>query len=83
MRVATEVTEAAVRILDGDDSTSAAAALESAIHTYHPFDDELEDLLEALALYAPSMGSPYLDHLQLCDAIRQSRILDGDEGPMP
>jgi hypothetical protein len=79
MTVAPEVTAAARRILDGDDSAHAAAALEEALHTYHPFEEEFEDLLESLALYAPSMGSPYTDHRQLCDAIRQSAI-SLDEG---
>lgn len=34
MTVASEVTAAARRILDGDDSANAAAALEEALHTY-------------------------------------------------
>lgn len=69
MSVAPEVLAAARQILGGDDSTLAAAALEGALHTYHPYADEFEDLLEVLALYAPLEGSPYTDHRQLCDAI--------------
>lgn len=74
MTVASEVVAAAVAILSGDDSGRAAAALEAALHTYHPYDEDFEDLLEALALYSPSMGPPYTDHRQLCDAIRDSKI---------
>jgi hypothetical protein len=80
MTVTPEVTAAARRIHDGDDSAIAAAALEEALHTYHPYEEEFEDLLEALALYAPSMGSPYIDHRQLCDAIRQSAVGGSEEG---
>lgn len=74
MTVANEVVAAANAILSGDDSGRAAAALEAALHTYHPYDEDFEDLLEALALYSPGMGSPYTDHGQLCDAIRESPI---------
>ncbi|WP_456694946.1 hypothetical protein [Aeromicrobium sp. P5_D10] len=74
--VAPEVAEAARRILDGDDSGLAAAALEQELHAHHPYEEEFEDLLEALALYAPSMASPYTDHSQLCAAIQQSPISD-------
>ena len=76
MNVAPEVLGAARPILEGDDSTRAAARLEEALHTYHPYEDEFEDLLEVLALYSPSEGSPYSDHRQLCDAIEQSIIGD-------
>ncbi|MGL5861545.1 MAG: hypothetical protein ACRCY9_09865 [Phycicoccus sp.] len=82
MTAAPEVTLAAHQILDGDESARAAAALEEALHAHHPFDEEFEDLLEVLALYAPGVGSPYADHGQLCVAIRESPIgsleRDGD-----
>ena len=78
--IAPEVSTAAQQILDGDSSTRAAASLELALHTYHPYEEEFEDLLEAIALYNPGMGSPYTDHQQLCDAIRQSSIFASDEG---
>jgi hypothetical protein len=80
--IAPEVTAAAQRILDGDDSKLAAQSLEEALHAYYPYEEEFDDLLEALALYDPGMGNPYTDHRQLCDAIRQSPILDfeGDSG---
>ena len=74
MTVASEVATAAAAILSGDDSGQAAAALEAALHTFHPYDEEFEDLLEALALYSPTEGPPYTDHKQLCDAIRESPI---------
>ncbi|GAB3869019.1 hypothetical protein GCM10028801_45690 [Nocardioides maradonensis] len=76
MSVAPEVVAAALSILEGDDSTRAAAALEEALHAYHPYEDQFEDLLEVLALYAPSEGTPYSDHRQLCDAIQQTVIGD-------
>lgn len=74
MTVASEVVAAANAILSGDDSGRAAAALEAALHTYHPYDEDFEDLLEVLALYSPGMEVPYTDHRQLCDAIRESPI---------
>jgi hypothetical protein len=55
---APEVVRAAQRILDGDDSMAAAAQLEGALHMYQPFDEDFDDLLEALALYAPRCGQP-------------------------
>lgn len=76
MTVAPEVREAAMHILDGDDSAVAAAKLEESLHAYHPYDETFEDLLEALALYSPAMGSPYADYGQLCDAIRNSPICE-------
>ncbi|MFH7324191.1 hypothetical protein [Aeromicrobium sp. HA] len=75
MAIAPEVTAAARRILDGDDSAVAAAALEEALHAYHPHKEKFEDFLETLSLYAPSMERPYTDHRQLCVAIRQSAIV--------
>ncbi len=78
--VAPEVQSAARRVLDGDDSALASAALEEALHTYHPYDEDFEDLLEALALYSPGTGSPYTDHRQVCDAIAQSPIGGSGDG---
>lgn len=74
MTVAPEVNAAARRILAGDDTALAAGALEEALNTHHPYEGEFEDLIEALALYAPSAGSSYTDYRQLCDAIRESPI---------
>lgn len=74
MMIAPEVKDAAQRLLDGDDSATAAAALEEALHIHHPFAEEFEDLLEALALYALALGIPYTDYEQLCEAIRQSIV---------
>ncbi|GAA2074328.1 hypothetical protein IDH50_12770 [Aeromicrobium tamlense] len=54
------------RILDGDDSAVAAAALEESLHAHHPYEENVEDLLELLSLYAPSMERPCADHRQLC-----------------
>lgn len=75
------VVNAAARILGGDDSAAAAAELERAIHSYLPYEDALDDLLEALALYAPTRGAPYLNYEQLCAAIRQFDAL-GQSGPV-
>jgi hypothetical protein len=80
MTVAPQVTSAARRILDGDDSRQAAASLEEALHTYTPYEERFDDLLEALALYAPSMGSPYIDHGQLCNAIRLAELCEEGGG---
>lgn len=82
MTFAREVNAAARRILEGDDSTQAAAALEAALHTYHPYQEEFDDILEVLALYSPLMGSPYTDHRQICDEIRKSPIgnCEGSDG---
>ena len=74
MTVARAVLTAAHVVLSGDDSGYAAAALESALHTFHPCDEAFEDLLEALALYSPADGPPYTSHKQLCDAILASPI---------
>lgn len=80
MSLATQVVDAATAILAGDDSGRAAAALEAALHTYHPYDEAFEDLLEVLALYAPTMARPYTDHALLCAAIRESPIGSGARG---
>lgn len=79
MSIDAEVIAAAQRILAGDDSKVAAAALEGALHAHYPNETDLDDLLETLALYEPSMGSPYVDFRQLCDAIRKSRIFEDEE----
>lgn len=47
---------AAQRVLDGDDSADAVSALEGVLLNEHPGDERFEDLMEALALYAPGMG---------------------------
>lgn len=74
MTVASEVVTAANAILAGDTSRRAAGALEAALHTYHPYDEDFEELLEVLALYSPGMEVPYTDHGQLCNAIRESPV---------
>ncbi len=74
-----EVAEAARRILGGDDSMAAAAALEGALLAHHPYADEFEDLLEALAMYAPSLGPPYVGYPGLCEELRRSVIFAPDQ----
>lgn len=40
---------------------AAAHDLERVLNEEYPADERLEDLLQALALYAPGQGSPYVD----------------------
>jgi hypothetical protein len=65
---------AAQRVLDGDDSANAVSALEGVLLDDYPGDERFEDLLEALALYAPGMGPPYLGRTEIRDAIRQAMV---------
>lgn len=70
---------AAQRVLDGDDSADAVSALEGVLLDEYPGDERFEDLSEALALYAPGMGSPYLGYAEIRDAIRQAmRTIDSE-----
>lgn len=61
--------EAAERVLT-DDSMNAARALEGVVLNDYPGDERLDDLLEALALYNPSEGPPYVDAEGLRGAVR-------------
>jgi hypothetical protein len=71
---------AARRVLDGDDSSNAVSALEGVLLDEYPGDERFEDLLEALALYAPGMGSPYLGRPEIRDAIRQAmEVIDHEK----
>ena len=63
---------AAQRVLDGDDSANAVSALEGVLLDEYPGDERFEDLMEALALYAPGMGAPYVGRTEIRDAIRQA-----------
>ena len=81
------VISAARRVLDGDESRSAASDLEAAILDEYIDDKRLLDLLEALALYAPGSGSPYCEAEELRAILRKSiRELRlgqaGDTGPV-
>ena len=51
---------AAQRVLAGDESVASANALERVVLDDYPDDERLEDLHEALALYSPGQGSPYV-----------------------
>ncbi|WP_454812800.1 hypothetical protein [Paenarthrobacter nitroguajacolicus] len=53
--------KAAQRILDGDESKTAAAALESVLLDEHLGAEEMDDLLLVLSLYAPGDGPEYYD----------------------
>lgn len=48
---------AAQRVLDGDESTSAASELASVVRDDHPGDDRFDDLLDLLSQYSPDPGS--------------------------
>ena len=61
---------AAQRILAGDESVQAAQQLEGVLLDDHPGDERFDDLLEALALYAPGEGAPYVGAQVLHAAIR-------------
>lgn len=63
---------AARRVLDGDDSANAVSVLEGVLLDEYPGDERFEDLVEALALYAPGMGPPYLGRTEIRNAIRQA-----------
>ena len=52
---------AAQRVLGGDESVAAANDLERAVIDDYPGDERLDDLHDALALYSPGQGSPYVD----------------------
>lgn len=68
---------AARRVLDGDDSANAVSALEGVLLEEYPGDEQFEDLLEPLALYAPGIGSPYLGRTEIGDAIREAvKVID-------
>lgn len=64
------IVSAANRVLGGDESRIAAEELETAILAANLDDDRWEDLLEALALYAPGSGTPYYEPEELRAAIR-------------
>lgn len=66
------VVAAAQRILDGDDSKDAAATLEGVLLQAFEGDEQFDDLLEVLALYAPGQGSPYADVADLRGAVRDA-----------
>lgn len=61
--------EAAERVLS-DDSMDAARSLEGVVLNDYPGDERLDDLLEALALYNPGEGPPYVNAEGLRSAVR-------------
>ena len=71
--------EAAERVLT-DDSMDAARALEGVVLNDYPGDERLDDLLEALALYSPGEGPPYVNAEDLRSAVRAAWTrLEGSE----
>jgi hypothetical protein len=63
---------AAQRVLDGDDSIRAANELEGVVLDDYPGDERFDDLLEVLALYAPSQGNPYSEADEVHAVIRKT-----------
>lgn len=53
IRISKRFEEAAQRILDGDESKIAAAALEGVPLDEHVGEEDIKELLLALSLYAP------------------------------
>lgn len=70
---------AAQRVIAGDDSVAAANELERVVLDDYPGDERLDDLHEALALYAPGQGAPYVDAegLRKLTGDALSRLTDG------
>lgn len=72
--------EVAGRVLAGDESMQTARALEAALLDQYPGDDRLDDLLEALSLYAPGSGTPYYGPEELREVLRSAMsILDQED----
>ena len=69
---------AAQRVLAGDESMAAASDLERVVLDDYPGDERLEDLHEALALYSPFDGSPYVDAEGLRRAVQDALRRMGD-----
>jgi hypothetical protein len=72
--------EAAARVLT-DDSMEAARSLEGVVLNDYPGDERLDDLLEALALYNPGEGPPYVNWEGLRCAVRAARTRIGASEP--
>lgn len=70
MNLSPRVREAAERITDGDQSTIAAQHLEAAILDEYLGDENFEDLVYALSMYAPLSGAPYYDRDDLVREIK-------------
>ena len=78
-----DIQELARRVLEGDESVEAARALESAVLDRHLGDERLDDLVEALSLYAPGSGQPYYEAKELREVVREAMpILREDQSPM-
>lgn len=72
--------EAAERVLL-DDSIDAARSLEGVVLHDYPGDERLDDLLEALALYNPGEGAPYVHADGLRSAVRAAWTRLGSSEP--
>ena len=71
MNLSPRVRDAAERILDGDQSVAAAQRLEGAILDEYLGDENFEELVYALSMYAPSSGEPYYNRAELVIEIDQ------------
>ncbi|NWL28434.1 hypothetical protein DM794_15400 [Paenarthrobacter ureafaciens] len=72
IRVSHRFLKVAQRILDGDESKTAAAALEGVLLDEHLGAEEMDDLLLVLSLYAPGNGSEYYDGYKLRIILEES-----------
>ncbi|MET3773498.1 hypothetical protein ACJJV6_17610 [Arthrobacter nitrophenolicus] len=72
IRISKRFQEAAQRILDGDESKIAAAALEGVLLDEYLGEEDMENLLFALSLYAPGDGPEYFDGPQLRRTLQET-----------
>ncbi|MDQ1250365.1 MAG: hypothetical protein QG597_4744 [Actinomycetota bacterium] len=77
-----DVEELARRVLEGDESVAAARALEAAVLGQRLEDERLDDLMEALSLYAPGSGRQYYEAKELREVLQWAMpLLCGDKDP--
>ncbi|KGM13800.1 hypothetical protein [Cellulomonas bogoriensis] len=70
--------EAAMRVLQGDESREAAGLLEAVVLDDYPGDERFDELIYVLSLYSPGMGAPYCDAKDLRDVVRRALATLGD-----
>ena len=74
MTVSDRLRDAASVVSGGDQSMVAAHELESVLLDEYLGDDRVSALVEALALYSPGSGSPYVDALELRKLIESTLL---------
>lgn len=70
--------DAAMRVLQGDESREAAGLLEAVVLDDYPGDERFDELVYVLSLYSPGVGAPYCDAQELRDAVRRAPTSLGD-----